>query len=75
MRKSKVWRRVEEARGMPLGDVLRDLYINQGKTLDDCGKELGVSASTVWWWLKRLGIPTRQLMLPPEEGSNLASGQ
>ncbi len=74
MRKSKVWCRVEEARGMPLADVLRDLYISQGKTLEECGKELGVWASTVWWWLKRLGIPTRQLMLPPEN-SDLASGQ
>lgn len=51
--------RVAARRGRPLGDDLRDLYIEQGKPLAEVAAELGIRVGTVRTWLAQFGIETR----------------
>lgn len=49
-----------EARlGRPIAEILRDLYVAQGMTVDEVGDELGVTAGTVSRWLGRCDIEAR----------------
>lgn len=56
--------RVEAEYGEPIEDLLRRLYIDEGRTLRDIAVYLGLSFSTVSDYLQRCGIPTR-LGAPP----------
>lgn len=49
----------EERLGRPLGDVLRELYVDQGLMQREVAEKLGIDTSTVSEWLARLGIASR----------------
>jgi len=38
--------------------TLRDLYINQGLTLEQVGSRFDVSTTTIWYWMERYDIET-----------------
>lgn len=45
-------------------DILKELYMNQNKTILEISKELRVSQGTVSAWLKQHGIPARGWNFP-----------
>jgi len=65
-RKTAKMQSIERRFGEPIETVLRQYYINKGYTLSDLAELLDVSESTVWLWMLKLGIPTRQWRLPEE---------
>jgi hypothetical protein len=40
---------------------LRHEYVDHERGLDEIGAEIGVAASTIWWWLRAHGIRTRPI--------------
>lgn len=42
--------------GREPGDVLRELYVEQGRSQADIAAELGVSRNTIAMWLREFGI-------------------
>lgn len=42
--------------GRPVEDLLRDLYVRDGKSQADIAAELGVTRMTVAMWLRQFGI-------------------
>lgn len=64
-RKTGLMRRVEERYRMPLEQLLPRMYNQMG--LPRMAEELGVSRSTVWYWLLRFGVNLRKVALAPDE--------
>lgn len=59
---------VLEARlGRPMDQILRELYVDQGKTLEEVGTELGITKGAVSRWLEKFGIPARRSGPPRSE--------
>lgn len=52
--------RIEAQRGRPMDEILRDLYVVQGLTLEEVGKDLGITKGAASHWLARFGIQTRK---------------
>lgn len=52
--------RIEAARGKPMGDILRELYVDRGLTLEQVGSELGITKGAASHWLARFGIEARR---------------
>ena len=65
LRDTKLTRAAEERFHRPLVDVLVDLYNRLGFT--GMATELGVSRSTIWYWLLRCGIEIKTVALRPGE--------
>jgi len=59
-------REVEARFGDSIENVIREFYISKNKTLEELADLFGVNISTVWLWMLKLGIPTRQWRLPEE---------
>lgn len=57
----------EEAVGEPLAAYLRRRYYEEDLTLLDIAEEREVEVSTIWRWMRRLGIPRKTLQPPAEE--------
>ncbi len=54
----------------PIEALLYRLYILENQTMRQVARTIGVrSDSTVWLWLLKFGIPTRQWMLPTDAKS------
>ena len=64
-RRSRLMREVEERYSRPLERLLPELVNEQG--LSGAAEELGVSKSTVNYWLLKLGINVRRVVLSPGE--------
>lgn len=70
IRKTALMRQVEVRFGEPIDLLLRRLYVRENRTMREVAQMLGVkSDSTVWLWLLKFDIPTRQWMLPPQTSS------
>jgi len=65
MRKTKLMRGVEERYNQPLEKLLPRMYNEMG--LPRMAEVLGVSRSTVWYWLLRYGVDVRKVALAPGE--------
>lgn len=66
MRKTKLIAQVEARYGKSLREVLHQLYVTDSYNLQQVGKILDVHGSTVYYWMLKMGMPTRQFMLPGE---------
>jgi len=51
---------LEATHGKPIEELLTDLYVRQGLTVDQVGVAIGVTKGTVSRWLERCGIPARR---------------
>jgi hypothetical protein len=65
-RKTQAMLAVEAKYGRPIDDVLKHLYVGEGRSMAGIGWLLGVSPSTIWFWMLKFGIPSRRWMLPGE---------
>jgi len=65
MRRTKLMRGVEERYNQPLEKLLPRMYNEMG--LPRMAEVLGVSRSTVWYWLLRYGVDVRKVALAPGE--------
>jgi len=65
MRRTKLRRGVEERYNQPLAKLLPRMYNEMG--LPRMAEALGVSRSTVWYWLLRYGVDVRKVALAPGE--------
>ncbi len=52
--------RIEAQRGQSMDQILRDLYEVQGMTLEEVGKNLGITKGAASHWLARFGIQARK---------------
>lgn len=51
---------IEAREGRPMDEILRDLYVTQGMTLEAVGAKLGITKGAVSRWLERFDIPARR---------------
>jgi hypothetical protein len=51
---------LEATHGKPINELLTELYVTRGLTVDAVGAALGVTKGTVSRWLERCGIPARR---------------
>ncbi len=51
---------LEAERGQSMDAILRELYVDQGLTVEEVGADLGITKSAVSEWLARFGIPARR---------------
>ena len=51
---------LEAQHGRPMGELLRDLYEDQGLGVEEIGARLQLTKGTVSRWLAHFGIPTRR---------------
>jgi excisionase family DNA binding protein len=51
---------LEAAHGKPINELLTELYVAKGLTVDEVGSALGVTKGTISRWLERCGIPARR---------------
>jgi hypothetical protein len=51
---------IEAERGRSLEDILRELYVDRGLTLEEVGSDLGITAGAASRWCERFGIPLRR---------------
>lgn len=52
--------RIEARLGKPMGQILRELYVDRGLTVAQVGGELGISKGAVSRWLERFSIDRRR---------------
>ena len=72
-RKTKLMRRVEEQYHRPLERLLPEMYNDIG--LPAMAEEMGVSRSTVWYWLLRFGVEVRRIALASGESIEVKKGR
>lgn len=59
--KTNTMKRLEVQYGTSIEELLRRLYIDEEKTIDEISKELILAPATVFDWLKLAGIRTRKM--------------
>lgn len=52
--------RIEARLGKPMGEILRDYYIEQALTVEQVGAKLGITKGAVSRWLAHFGIEARR---------------
>ena len=55
-----------------MDEILRDLYVVRGLTLEEVGKDLGITKGAASHWLARFGIPTRKSGPQPQPSEAVA---
>lgn len=75
MRKSERIRRIEEEYHRPIEKLLREMYNEQKKGLPAIALELGVSRSTVYYWLLRYGFKLERMALTQDETLEIKKGR
>ena len=51
---------IEAERGKPMDEILRDLYVTRGLTVEGVGADLGITKGAASRWLERFGIEIRR---------------
>ncbi len=64
-KKTKKMREVEERYHRPLEKLLPEMYNEMG--LPAMSDELGISRSTLWYWLLRYGISVQRVAVSSDE--------
>lgn len=64
-RKTRLMRRIEDRYRRPLEKLLPEMYNEMG--LPQMAEEMGVSRSTIWYWLLRYGVNLRKVALASDE--------
>ena len=64
--------RLEASLGKPMDQILRELYIERGLTVEQVGAELGITKGAVSRWLERFGIQARRHGVRPTPGEAVA---
>ena len=67
LRKSDRIKHIEEKYHRPIERLLRDMYNDEGKKLPEMALELGVSRSTVYYWMLRYGFTLERRALTRDE--------
>ena len=67
LQKTRTMAEMEQRFGKPIEELLSELYRREGGTRK-VAQALGVSGTTVWYWMWRLGLPRRHWSLAAEEG-------
>lgn len=75
VRKSERIKQIEEKYKRPIEKLLRDMYNEEGKTLPAMALELGVSRSTVYYWLLRYGFKLERRALTQDETLEVKKGR
>lgn len=52
--------RIEAARGQSMEEILRSLYLDQGLTVEEVGRNLGITKGAASRWLDRFAIERRR---------------
>lgn len=52
--------RIEASRGQSMDDLLRDLYLKQGMTVEQVGAALGITKGAASRWLDRFSVERRR---------------
>lgn len=73
MRKTRLMRKIEERYRRPLEKLLPEMYNEMG--LPQMAEEMGVSRSTVWYWLLRYGVNLRKVALASDETLEIKKGR
>ncbi len=73
MRKTRLMRKIEERYRRPLEKLLPEMYNEMG--LPQMAEEMGVSRSTVWYWLLRYGVNLRKVALAADETLEIKKGR
>lgn len=63
--KSRAEQLVEARRGASVETLLRRLYVDEGRTQEQVAEELGVGRDTVYAWMRKYRIPTRDRRAVP----------
>jgi predicted DNA-binding protein (UPF0251 family) len=66
-------RKIEERYRRPLEKLLPEMYNEMG--LPQMAEEMGVSRSTVWYWLLRYGVNLRKVALASDETLEIIKGR
>jgi predicted DNA-binding protein (UPF0251 family) len=66
-------RKIEERYRRPLEKLLPEMYNEMG--LPQMADEMGVSRSTVWYWLLRYGVNLRKVALASDETLEIIKGR
>ncbi len=61
---------LEAERGKPIEVILRELYIDQGLTIEQVAGKLGFGSGTISRWLDRAGIVARRTGPRPETAAD-----
>lgn len=61
LKRTKFIERLEKQYGKEIEELLREMYVDEGKTIRQIADELILSDKTVWTWLKEIGIQTRKM--------------
>jgi hypothetical protein len=65
VRKTRLMRDIEARFGESIQSLLRRIYVTENRTMRQVAEMLEVrSDSTIWLWLLKFRIPTRQWLLP-----------
>ena len=72
-RKTRLMRKIEERYRRPLEKLLPEMYNEMG--LPQMAEEMGVSRSTVWYWLLRYGVNLRKVALASDETLEIIKGR
>ncbi len=73
MRKTRLMKKIEERYRRPLEKLLPEMYNEMG--LPQMAEEMGVSRSTVWYWLLRYGVNLRKVALASDETLEIKKGR
>ena len=71
MNKTRKMETIEKETGKDIKELLWHRYVEEGFSQQAIAKQLGVSISTIWLWLFKLGIPARQWQHPQSRGGSV----
>lgn len=72
-KKTRLMRQIEEKYHRPLEKLLPEMYNEKG--LPGMAEEMGISRSTIWYWLMRYGVSVQRVALAFDEVLEVKKGK